>query len=52
MSKWLIRDGLTSESKASKTASGIGSGQNSSGTKLLRTLLINDAPNEGHTCKF
>jgi hypothetical protein len=45
----ILGDGITSESRASKMVSGIGSGLNSSGTKLLRTLLIIGASNEGHT---
>lgn len=40
---------LTCESRASKTSVGIGSGQNSSGTKLSRIFLISDALNIGHT---
>ena len=30
-------------------ASGMGSGQNSSGTKLIRTLLMIGTPKVGHT---
>lgn len=44
-----IQKGQTSISRASSTASGIGSGQNSSGAKLLSTLLISGAPNVGQT---
>lgn len=40
-----------SESRVSKMASGIGSGQNSSGTKLLKTLLMIGTPKVGHTFK-
>lgn len=40
---------LTSESSALSTASGIGSGQNSSGRKLSRIHLIIDALNVGQT---
>jgi hypothetical protein len=40
---------LTCESRASNTSAGIGSGQNSSGTKSSRIFLIIDAPNIGQT---
>jgi hypothetical protein len=40
---------LTCESRASNTSVGIGSGQNSSGTKFSRIFLIIDAPNIGQT---
>lgn len=42
---------VTSISRASRTASGIGSSQNSSGTKCSRMVLITGALNEGHTFK-
>ena len=44
-----FQGGITSESKASRIVSGTGSGLNSSGTKLSRTLLIIGTPNVGHT---
>lgn len=40
---------VTSEFSASSTTLGMGSGQNSSGTKAFRTLLINVGPKVGHT---
>lgn len=45
---WLLLY-LTCESRASKTSSGIGSGQNSSGRKLSSILMIKGAVNIGHT---
>lgn len=40
---------LTSWMRASRTSSGTGSGQNSSGMKFSRTRRISSAPNVGHT---
>lgn len=42
---------LTSDSRDSNTASGICSGQYSSGTKVLRICLIKVVENRGHTFK-
>lgn len=47
-----MADILTSESSDSITEFGIGSGQNSSGTKLIKTLLISGAENVGQTFKI
>lgn len=43
--------GPTSESRDSMMFGGMGSGQNSSGTKFLKTLLINVGSNVGQTFK-